>query len=1066
MPARSRLLPLLLAALIFVSAIPAAAQGTPTAAQFGDPPIAGLIAVSMPDESGEVTITGANGAVFPGAVVAVRNLYTGETVYVNANVNGAFTARLYGPGNTPFWISPARQIPPAEQRRSGSLPGGPGTILYGPFPEQQRDRIPFTLSGTAGGGSGAWQAEGSINALTFEPGDTLDLELRVTMNAPGRVSDTGDFRLGARLWLKEVLPAGGNGWSATLTLTGLPVEGLSTSGLLLGDSESGELSTQDDALAFTLRWQISLDEPVRAGVYTFEIEGFAGVTGVESGWAESGVLGRGDQVGLGRVRLPVVIRLGEGGDLRLPWTLFQDTPSQGSRGIAAEEDAGTFGLSNRVAFNASSYVLPRIDPATGQPIPYPLEPYLPTMLSNSYFEFVPPLMPLRFPSGELSVRVTRPDGTVDDLGSAPFVQNRLSNPAQDEAQIFGATSPLDVYRLTTLDPRFTAYTFAQDGLHTITLTGTVEDVWGNVYTGGGEYRVWIAEPLDLSPGVLLGTPFEVGDAFNPALTVQPGGPADVAIRLQVAPLDGGEPIVYTAEGQTDAQGYFQPERGGDPWWFAVPGEYVVDYTASYTDSVGRLWMGSLRGAGVIASPDGPLIAHGGRGAANIPVEDRLAWYALDHAAPGLLQNNPDAHLRWPYFGGDVLWSSDEIGSIQPVIRAQDTAGDYAAWLNEQFSAWRSDDGMTLAQLANADELPALGSQVYFSAVRPDAGARQFVQGGEPLANFARADWNMDDPYNHQYGVGINGDLPGDFLFLFGGLVVRNDEIGLSDAAIYGALAVVIDPDDPRGDRVYPPFGSAAGGPDGGPLLTVRGQPVEMFFHPTGFRSGQVFTMGDTLTLAGQVAPTLPALVAADVIAPSGVETTIAGRANAVGYFYDPAQDVALDEPGLWRIRLRVTYDGITSAGQVQPPYPTGGILGAEGGEVVIYVLPADAPAIPLTQPVNTDSVLPAAQPFNVVGRAPEGWSGVTGHVTVTMPGYVLASGPLNMPGGSFSYNISPRTLAQSFPNLDVVQAGTQIPAATDVVTITVFLSGTDAEGRPAFAARTVTMLGKRVIVGQ
>ena len=34
----------------------------------------------------------------------------------------------------------------------------------------------------------------------------------------------------------------------------------------------------------------------------------------------------------------------------------------------------------------------------------------------------------------------------------------------------------------------------------------------------------------------------------------------------------------------------------------------------------------------------------------------------------------------------------------------------------------------------------------------------------------------------------------------------------------------------------------------------------------------------------------------------------------------------------------------------------------------------------------------------------------------------------------------------------------------DVVTITVFLSGTDAEGRPAFAARTVTMLGNRVII--
>lgn len=101
----------------------------------GDPPNSQLISISQADEDGFVTISGALGAVFPSAQLAIRNLYTGDTVYTQATTTGTFNVELYGPGNTPFWISPATNIPDALHNQPGSLPGGPGTIIYGPFPQ-------------------------------------------------------------------------------------------------------------------------------------------------------------------------------------------------------------------------------------------------------------------------------------------------------------------------------------------------------------------------------------------------------------------------------------------------------------------------------------------------------------------------------------------------------------------------------------------------------------------------------------------------------------------------------------------------------------------------------------------------------------------------------------------------------------------------------------------------------------------------------------------------------------------------------------------------------------------
>ncbi|GAB4571717.1 MAG: hypothetical protein Kow0077_09160 [Anaerolineae bacterium] len=1259
----------------------------PRPAVFGDPPNASLITISEPDENGLVTIRGDIGAVFPGAVVAIRNMYTGETAYPRAEITGAFVGQVHGEGNTPYWISPAARIETIERDVPGALPGGPGVVMYGPFPERNlhlpalpaparsprtetrltldgdasdwpeeeavtesvgvgpgidvlvsglmnadsiylavrpaaadtqlpeeyktlelgfevggrrfmvtldprrgtggqlyaatpggglawrgpvagysvqgtgesaaielriprtaftgqagpvaltivrftagdtcltltdgfwnanvfmmlpeldtldppvppmsdldlADGVSFTLAGPVGGGTGTWSAVGRINQMRFAVGDTLILDLRVTMTAPEMPGDGAGLALGADLWLEPVTVAGvqqvadratGNGWSGLLTPTGLPIENVSGR-VALGNVTARHLVIEGDTLTATLQWRVALDEALPAGLYTPAMAGYAILPGIISGWEEAGVLGGAEQeAGIPHTRLPLVLQIGEQSEShRLLWTLFQDQPaSSGARGIVAEEDAGLMAVSGHVAHSGGVYVLPGRDPQSGEPIPYPLEPYLPAMLSNSLYQTLPPLVPLAFDSGELRVKVTLPDGTVDDLGTAPLVQNQLSTAARLESVALGADSPLDTYRLTTLDPRFTAYTFSQDGHHRIEMTGTIRDIWGNTYTGGGTYDVWIAEPLQMLPGTLPGTPFEVGDVYNPALTILPGFPAEVTVSLWFAPLNGDPPVRYTLEGRANAHGYFHPGREAESWRFDVPGEYLVDITAQYTDGLGRLWMGNVRGAGVVASQEAQLVAHGARGLANAPLEDHLAWYAKDRAAPNVNDRYPQARAQWPYNRGDILWVRDQEDRIHAALRLADREGTYEAWLVQHLAAWQGRDGVNIQELANQDELPlvplgAAGCGVgpaltpesvtntayaYLSAVRSGVTVRQMVLGDE-TPGILQTGWDGDDPHNYQRGMGQNGDLPGDYAFLFGGAVVHNTALDLHEAVIYGATLIMEDVDSPVGTRVYPPLRGAANGPDGGPMLATAGGPGEMFFVSTGFQPGQVFTVGDTLALAGQIAPTLPGVVRADVYTPGGRILPLGGRANAVGYYYDSSQNLVLNEPGIWRIRLQVSYDGLTSAGAVVPPAPSGGVPGAEDRDIFIYVLPEGAGVVELDNIRLADAKLPIALPFNLVAAVPFEWDDVVMHYSVTMNGHVLDSGVQPAYGDVFAYNFDPRRLNRDFPNLDIAFQNTQTPYSVDAIRITFVLQAVDENGELVMAGRTVTLFGDRLL---
>jgi hypothetical protein len=774
--------------------------------------------------------------------------------------------------------------------------------------------------------------------------------------------------------------------------------------------------------------------------------------------AENSIIGTGKS-GLNDslTRLPLVLDVGGVTEAHLVWSLFQDNPSDGSRGVLADEDKSAYALSNRVHFDSPTYILPPYLGATGEPLAYPIEPYLLNIMPNAYGTSAPPLIPFFFPGGRLIARITRPDGQVDDLGSSAIFQNRLSTIALDEQTLFGAESPIDEYRLTTLNNSFTDYVFQQYGLYKINLTGNLEDIYGNKYDGGGTYQVLVAEPLDILPGALPGTPFEVGNSFNASLHISPGAAADVTITAHIYPLDGSKAIEHIIKGVANRAGYFYAEG----FTFDIPGEYVIDYEVRYTDADGRLWAGSQRSAGVIANPDGAIIAHGQRGLDNVDNSLSPAWFNTKQYLAGNKTITP--RLNYPYHSGDVAWiDQGHAGQIKPIVQVQDMKGDYATWLANKFPTYAAADGSSLQKLAVEGELPLMSAGLpanvysYVSAVEPGLTARQFVEGGTEggLPTY----WDSDDPYNGQSGAGLNGDRAGDYVFLFGGAVTRGD---VSDSSIYGALAVVMDGQtDSLGTRIYPPYRGEAGGPNGGALFQVRGQDVNMFFHPTAVRPGDVLNMGDTLSIAGQVAPTLASEVNVTITSPSGQLHQFDSVANAIGYFYDPKQDFAVDEPGVWTVAINVRHEGETSAGKIEPPPPTGTVLGAQGGHFQVFVLPADSTPLEWNDP-RSDIAVPAAVPYNFNFPLPEDWTNVQVYHVVTTPGYLLDESPLRPSGRSFSFQYNPTNLNKFFPNLENNGQGVGA-SASDVVTLTFVATGVDANGTLQVRSRTYTVAHDRL----
>ena len=1046
-----------------------------------NPPKAALISISPPSATGEVTLAGAAGCVAPDSAVFIATLDTGHFTTAQATADGSFTATLFAPAGTsvlikadPVGTSMAQffdiDLDNKPEQRLSALPGTilrvadpPGAGI--PIGGAGRTRWEFP--------SPAWTFRGSINTHTLAPGDPLRVQGTVRVESP-TLQEVAALQVQTGLRLERTdrssllhkLSA-----STFLTPTGLPIE--RESRWWMTDLIQGRTMPLGKTAATQAEAQVdltlSLPPDLPAGYY----RPFLSFTFPDMP-AENPP--RRDQLGTrqqtGNILILPIIKVGQPALPRLEWVLLLDTLSNGSRGVVAVEDVDRFGIAQRILTSSDTFVIPRLDAASGQPLTYRLEPFAPTMslvidaeggLPNS------PRIPFQLPSGSLTVTIRQPDERETVLGPAPFVQSRLKGLADEEGTLLdsGGGHVNHAYQLSTMDPRFDVK-FTQDGLHVITVEGTIEDIWGHTWTGGGTYAVHVGRVLALDTAVLPGTHFEVGDGFNPGLVVSPPMTAEVEARLQHVPhSDISQLQERVIRGRTNRFGYFQP--AGNSVIFEQPGEYRVDITARGEDAQGQLWMGSRTWGGVVAPVDPLIVAHGRRG---IDEQETIGpqWFFFDQ----LPWNGEVPHVPFPFQSGDVTWL-EEIGEPNaslPVMSFHDPSRQLTALLRQRAPVHLQPPG-SFAERVVVGEAPLFSSRPdgldpfldpakvdlwaysYRSVQRPLVRVREEISEDLILSPY----WRFDERYANQIGVGAHGDLPGEFKFQYGAAVLHGSALARSHYAIYGSLFVLLPDDDPDGTRTFPPFQGNGGGPSGGPLFTLEGEDIDLFIHLTGVRPGSVLETGNTFALVGAIGPTLPAKVAYAVTAPDGSKRTFSGQANEIGYYYEPEDNFIVDQPGRYTVDLRVTYDGRTSAGQVTEPFPQGNVLGTARGRFTVYVVSPHS--APLEVDLPRHDFLTAPADFTVTATAPTGTRLTGGHMTALMPGVVLEDGALAVEANGLTYDYDPVGLATGVPILDVERNGQ--PVAADVVTVSLFGEGRDSTGQPSYAARVVTLHGAELL---
>jgi len=1063
-----------------------------------DPPRAAKITVSAPDANHMATVRGEAGAVVPNGVVVLHTLDVGALEFVESAADGSFTARTFAPAGSSIQIKhdPYGEVAKRSMQyhaykqgdpKSGGIPfparsddqiflgvGGmaamTGTIVHVPLPATSDGRIPF---GGAGSGGTAttnpphFVLRGTINKLAFARGDVIDVDARITIDSPVLQSYTQAIAASAVLVLERISLADGSPnfprpmeASTTLTPTGFALEsaqeGVDPRTERSGPTFTLERTSPTHAEAAVKR-ALTVAVNLPSGYYRPYLRFFFGDTyppfDSEPAYSTTTIETHHDR--LNAVSLPV-IRIADPAPPRLFATLFSDGVYSGTRGAVALEDAGCCNLASIIQVPAKTLVVPRIDERSGALVRYRLEPHLITVSAGDRgIAPNPPMIRFRFPSGSLTARIEHADGTVETIGPAAFVQGRGSGPLDRYGRQPdpGGRALADSYQLTTLDPRF-EIAFRSEGPHRIHLDATIDDVWGNTWRATGTYVVQVGRTLTLDTATLPGTPFEAGDDLTPAVTIRPPLPAEVDVRVQ---------LYHQTTRVLDASRHTLANRFGNatmtPVAMPQPGEYRVDVEASHRDAEGRWWFGSRSWGGVVATPNTPIVARGIRGVDGVPTHTQPIWF---FRAQTPAQPIPSSHVNLPFEPGDVTWMQ-ERDALVPIIVVQDTEGS----VRQLFTTRKPDPNY--AARANAGEMELFCStpvndEVFTEPQKVDVWAyayraieRPAVRVREQIAFFDRGIpsmyWRFSEFYGYQAGVGRNGDRPNDFKFQFGGTVIRGSRFPQPHYSIYGSLFVLVPENDPGGGtRTFPPFQGNGGGPSGGPLFTLKGQDVDVFFHPTAVRSGTILNRGQLVSFAGYSAPPLPSKIDIVVTSPSGAQRTISGRANRVGYFHEPSFDFVANETGVWRARVVITFDGRTSAGQVTAPFPTGGILGAE--DLTFYVVDASEDPLPIETPGRF--VRPADAPVHFAFTPPVALSSVELHYTVTMPGWVLDEGSKT----SLTYDYDARTLAASYPNLDLEDS--EGAAGADSITLSFVVSGNDASGTRRHFARQIVLEGEEV----
>ena len=771
------------------------------------------------------------------------------------------------------------------------------------------------------------------------------------------------------------------------------------------------------------------------------------------------------------------LRVGSPGPSRIPWTLLGDYPINGHRGLVANEDMGSFAMPTRVVHPPHVLVVPRLDERTGELLRYRLEPGSNWIASTDRRQPNPPAIPFTLPSGTLAVEVIKPDRSVETLGPAPVRQSSLRTPTTPGGAPlnFGTGHIGDIYRLTTLDDTFN-YSFDQYGHHVIMMYGEVMDVYGNTYHFEGTYELLVARLLDLDPGQLPTTPYKQGDAFAPGLHIFPPVPADVEVRLTHMPYSNPDPALTftrTITGQANRFGYFQPSAG-TTITMTTPGEFRVDISARYEDPSGALWMGTATWGNVVEGQTSRIEAHGRRGMDSSVLGP--AWFAVNT----LPADKKGVHVFYPYFGGDIHWGAQDQppgDTIQAILSIEDLTGtdeiydiirDHAtrphAYLEGDLEDLLGVNEGPLFTTSSSNRDPAYAPEDidllaywYGSSEKPDVHVRETIS----IGNMPTAYWRFDDTYGYQIGVAADGDQPGDIKWEFGGAVFRvfSETNPINEYGIYSSLWALLPFRDPVGARVTPPFQDATGASiNGGPILELLGEEIDVLFLPKGVRPGDVLELDDVISFSGHVGPPLNSQVTVTITSPSGVPHPAGLRANKIGWVYEPDFDFPADETGRWTVDVQVLHDQALAYAPAPTTHNTGTVLGTSG-RYEFYVVEPGSDRLPIYSPQSGFITWPSTgiEPIHIRGLAPAGTTAV--HYTIHAKGVVMGQGSVSpSASGHFELIYDAEALHKDFSMLSLTAREGLWEGLSDEVSINLLAAGETPQ------ATTVTLIGEEVFV--
>ena len=1047
-----------------------------------------LMSVSPPDEDHMVTIVGAAGATIPHSKIFIFNLDTGNTDIVDSDENGAFDAGFFAPYGSVISVSQdplhtlfEEVISSEEADLAFSEWVLPGALI---FPRPQANTRMFVQAGHTSLDPSdptlafpAWQITGEIDKNQYQPGDTVQVSgsLDVLTDNPD-ANVTQSFSL--MFFLERVASDRGDQMfpvsrfaSVRMTPTGFPIEENQTW------EEPDIFNTHEVNFQLTEngRWEgpfnlgFNLPEWLEPGYYQlrFTVIGQHLVEDPKEPNTTGWFLG----VEPNRFVPSPAFRVGNPDPPRMFMHLLTNQFHNGSRGIRALEDFDRFGLASIMGAASDVLVIPMSDPQTGAKIEYNLDTFIPQQMWAVQTAPKRQMPTLNLPSGQLDMSIQAPSGATRELGPSPFTQLSDSTATQSNGWTpvsLGGQMMNNVIQLRTMDPQFDM-TFDEYGKHTIHIDMSVDDLGGNTWTGSGTFEVWVARPLVLDTTVLPGMVFEQGDVLSTSLVVSPAGPAEVEFRYMITPDSVAEDRhTQVAKGYANRFGNFQ----GTSIVLDEAGEYRADVTASYWDEEGVLWMGSRSWGGVVARPDPPIVAHGRRGIDESP-EISPQWFTrADLEIPETL-----GHFPFPYSSGDIQWLNERDAAV-PMARLQVLTPALEDVIRPRYKDMHfHGTPLDVDEAINAGSIPFvsygpteiepnvlpssvdLWSYTYISSQRPLVRVRENVQESSVI-NY----WRFGEQYNRQVGVGPMGDLVNDIKFQYIGAVLRGDALPRPEYAIHGSLFVLVPHFDQGGvSRTFPPFQGNGGGPSGGPIITHKGEDIDILMNLRAMRPGSIFEVGDTFSMAGALGPSLPGKVSYTVTAPSGAQTAHSGQANPVGYYYQTENDFTLTEPGTHTVDFNVMFEGQTSAGQVTEPFPSGDVLGSDDGRFYFYVVDKDSTLLANNLPresqfepeVNGDFTNSNHFIMDIETTLPEGYSAVEAHVTTMMPGTILESKELDT-SGPLIYTLDVSTLGLEVPNLDWENG------LADLLTTSIFVEARDAENNPVHLGRVINFHGAEI----